>query len=347
MNLDIEALPLAALRSLLQPHGFKPLRGVKSGLSAANVFQCSNSEGDFACLRRWPTPNNLAWPAKSHAAAKLEQAHRISLIHRQLRILSDHGIDYVPRVYCNDGGDTVVSDGRDLWELTTWLPGTADYLQRPSEVRLREALAGVTRMHSVWSLDSRVAPSPTAQDRWLRLQALPGLQARSSQIEAACRDPLEQHLVAETLARVRTRWRPLLEQFAPIVEQPVRLHFVQRDVWSEHLLYDGERLSGIIDFGAARVDEPLTDLVRLLTTCEPSDTPRRRWGLEVYLQERERWGEFERGPAWGWERFQLYDEAATLLSAVQWLEWLIVEDREFNTPRAQLLNRWASFIQRL
>ncbi|MEZ6080883.1 MAG: phosphotransferase [Pirellulaceae bacterium] len=44
----------------------------------------------------------------------------------------------------------------------------------------------------------------------------------------------------------------LLPQLASSRDQPVALHFVLRDVWSDHVLFTDDRVTGIIDFGAAR-----------------------------------------------------------------------------------------------
>jgi aminoglycoside phosphotransferase (APT) family kinase protein len=157
---------------------------------------------------------------------------------------------------------------------------------------------------------------------------------------------------------------------------PTPLHFVLRDLHSQNILFDGQRLSGFIDLGAARVDLPLLDLVRMLGSLIPHDAPRRHQLLDQYLQliqpqatdgsdlqttvQPERPGQIALVAAttsWtasqDWpasqmhQHFAILDQVSTLLSAMQWCQWLTNESRLPDIDPQQAISRWLGFIRRL
>ncbi len=117
------------------------------------------------------------------------------------------------------------------------------------------------------------------------------------------------------------------------------LFFVLRDIHREHILFAGTQVSGVIDFGAARLDHPLIDLVRWLGTVYPMDVESRHLLLKLYCQTVNRPVEQQ--------LFRILDHASTLLSAMQWLQWLIVEQKQFSVAMSNILSRWALLTQRL
>jgi homoserine kinase type II len=88
-----------------------------------------------------------------------------------------------------------------------------------------------------------------------------------------------------------------------------------RDIWHDHVLYTGNRVTGIIDFGAADVTSPAADIARLLGSMVGDD--RQRWsaGLAAYESVR---------PLTDDERkaVRFFDSSGVVLSAANWLEWL-------------------------
>src|SRR5262249_9533474 len=69
-------------------------------------------------------------------------------------------------------GATFVDSGGLTWQLELWMPGSADFSSRPSEIRLRAALAALAEWHraaagfvaqnaeAAWFFTSRSGPSP-------------------------------------------------------------------------------------------------------------------------------------------------------------------------------------------
>ncbi len=310
----------------LAPLGGVPLEEIRGGLSGSRLWKCKLEHG-FACLRGWP-------PA-------VTGRQRIEEIHAAMRQLSDAGLRFTPRLYCTTQGKTIASDGQQFWELTSWLEGSADYLQAPSPAKLQAAMRALAAVHDVWARQSYPAASPTVRDRVQRLEQWLG------QFAAGGHPPLHASTAEEGRVALATwelcrAWGPsLLQSLQRLQPQPTRLQVVLRDIWSEHVLFTGDEVTGIVDFDAVRVDEPHTDVVRLLSSLEPWDRQRWKLGLQAY-QDARTTGSF----ACDLPRLELLDRSATLLSALQWLQWLGIERRQFSRPYQQLLQRWKDFVSR-
>lgn len=330
--MDHHLIPQRVAQELLQPHDVTLGQLARGGLSGARVWQADSRHGQVA-LRCWapghPTPERLG---QQHAA---------------MRRACQRGETCVPRVYSTLTGNSFCQVGQQLWELTQWMPGQADYLQRPSLDRLQAALEQLGRLHRVWSRDSPqlAGTSPTARDRYQRLQrwlaqlaALRGLPSRRSDPLGDGPGTLIPQLAEETLWQLAHRGPQLLTELRPLVDQRVGLHFVIRDIWSEHVLFTEHRVTGIIDFGAARIDEPAADVARLLGSLEPRDQTRWLTGWQAYHGV-QRLVELQ--------RVQVLDRVGGLLAAAQWLEWLVLERRQFAAPLHQLTERWQHLLQRL
>ncbi len=284
-----------------------------------------------------------------------------------MQMLTACGIAFTPGLYCSRSGNTLTTDNGRLWELTSWLPGTADYLAAPSGNRLNSAMRALAQIHHVWSLGrggmgepsarANVGGSPTLTDRLARLAAWQLRRLEPLRVLAGVSCATERQLVIATFDSLKARSEPLRQQLVCLAQQAVEQHFVLRDIWSEHVLFTGDEVTGVIDFGAARWDEPTTDLVRLLGSLEPHSPSQRRSGLAAYNRFRSELasglpGELTlpsapRFETLRWERFQILEQTATLLSAAQWLEWLVLEQRNFVQPRNELVERWRGFVERM
>jgi Ser/Thr protein kinase RdoA (MazF antagonist) len=76
---------------------------------------------------------------------------------------------------------------------------------------------------------------------------------------------------------------PRVEAMLPAVPHG-RLQPCLRDVWHDHLLFEGERLAGLIDYAAAGVDTVATDLARLLGSLVEDDEGGWQAGLKAYRE---------------------------------------------------------------
>jgi homoserine kinase type II len=119
----------------------------------------------------------------------------------------------------------------------------------------------------------------------------------------------------------------------------VPLQPVIRDIWYEHVLYEGDAVSGIIDFGAMRIDSVATDIARLLGSMVEDDQDGWQAGLNAYQSVR-------RLSADELELVRVFDSSTVLLSGLNWLQWVFAERRQFSNRRKVEL-RLEGFAARL
>jgi homoserine kinase type II len=108
----------------------------------------------------------------------------------------------------------------------------------------------------------------------------------------------------------------------PLVAREFTLQPAIRDIWHDHVLYTGDEVTGLVDFGAMRIDTPAVDVARLLGSLAGDDV--RRWQIGVAAYEGQR-------PLSPDERQAVpaLDVAGTLLGGCNWVRWVFVERREF------------------
>ena len=94
------------------------------------------------------------------------------------------------------------------------------------------------------------------------------------------------------------------------------------DIWSDHVFFEGDKVSGVIDFGAIKMDSACLDLARFLGSYGCHSDSVMKQGLEYYQLERV----LGRNDV---ELVELYDRAYVVLAGIQWLIWLGPEQRVF------------------
>jgi Ser/Thr protein kinase RdoA (MazF antagonist) len=223
----------------------------------------------------------------------------------------------------------VVSYDQSLWELTSWMPGTADFRQQPTDERLQSMMETLARFHlasAQLSLDFRT--SPNLQRRHAQLSALPRLleQIRNSGHQVAELHSLRQWILSEAhvlSAKLSAKLHPFLNALLPI--QPVI-----RDIRHEHVLFTDQHVTGIVDFGAMQTDNVALDLSRLLGSMLSDQPERWQTALNFYQRLRKLTDlEIQLIPA--------LDESGALLGAMNWLKWIEVNLRRFENWEAVVL----------
>jgi Ser/Thr protein kinase RdoA (MazF antagonist) len=315
------SIPTSIRIDLLDSNQARPIERVQTGLSESIIWKCTTPNG-LACLRAWATNHpNL---------------ERLAQIHQAMKELSDAGLSMTPKLFGTSRGQSFAADGGRFWELTTWLPGQADYLTKPSDAKLLASLSTLAAIHDVWARSARKASSPTLHDRRTRLADCLGKLAEiETRFPYIASSNFEQGLCSETCAALRQHGPRLAAELAQL-DEGATVHCVLRDIWSDHVLFTDETVTGVIDFGALRIDEPTTDLVRLLSSLEPLNASKQELGLAAYESLRKM--KIDRN------RFGVLRQVAMLLAAFQWMQWLVIERREFGTSRDALLHRWQQFI---
>ncbi len=304
----------------------EPLVGA-GGFSGSQLWRVTAASGVY-CLRRWPEETT---------------AERLAFIHSYQRHLRGAGLTFIPELAATRRGESFVEQG-GLWELAAWMPGTADYRENPSPARLTAAMQAVARIHL----------AATAMPGQHRSGTSPGIAARREKLRELSAGGIER--IEAAVARRPLGWddfaRKVCAKFrkhAPGVEQRLAdaatisgpLFPCLRDIWHDHVLFTADDVTGIIDFGAARVESPAGDIARLVGSLVGEVHHHRIWDTALAAYEATR-------PLGASQRMlvRAFDAGTLLLSGINWLTWLYLEQREFEDAAA-VTRRLAEITARL
>jgi homoserine kinase type II len=287
------------------------------------------------CLRRWPP--------------EYPDPTQLAFIHAVLLHVANRGFLRIPRPVPTTDGGSFVFDDENLWELTNWLPGRADYWPE----RRPEKLAAAMRALAEWHLAAARFPhaaasegrSPGIKDRLLQIDRLRsgGLLRLISAIDASEKSGATSPEVID-LARRLVALYPRLE---PSVRQKllavrgvgVPLQPCIRDVWHDHVLFEDDRVTGFVDFGAVKIESVAGDVARLLNSLAGDDLAAWQQGLAEYSRVRQL-SEAELSFV------DAFDESLALLSGMNWLDWVLIARRRFD-DLTSIANRIRSIVERL
>ncbi len=300
--------------------------GSRGGFSGAEIYRVE-IDSDLLCLK--------AWPERDIDADRLERMH--ALISQARRA----GLSFVPDVRNQVDGSTTAFAGGRYWDLTTWMPGAADFHRQPSPVRLAATLRALGQVHAVWQSNKQVpGPCPSIGRR---LQALADW---NKLLSSGCRlAPADipsdawRALLSDANLLVRTHTPRLEAMLMAWYRKPVRLQSCIGDVWHDHILFQGDLVSGLIDFGGARTDHPSADLGRLVGSLVADDDNAWTIALAAYRAI---------SPL-SWEEeslARLLDRTGVIVGLMNWLRWCGRGEREFVDPEAAL-RRLSELVERV
>ena len=280
--------------------------GNAGGLSGSDLWRVAASAGDLV-LR--------AWPANGPAPASLNQ------IHAWLDRLRPLGYVAVPLPGAI-GSTWFAASGR-AWELSRWLPGLADLAQPPSSSHLATMFRTLATVHEALVHESSQGPSPGMAARRDELERLLSVEFQSLRLALDRSEPDPPRWLAE-------RWLALAQAVAPLViarlrpaaEWVVDQQPCLRDVRPDHFLFQGDQLTGLVDFGAMGCDAVATDLARLLGETVGQDAPRRQVALAAYQAVRPL-------RATDAALMAAFEAANAVLGPARWVRWHFVDRREF------------------
>ena len=310
--------------SLLHARSLTPL-GNRGGFSGACLWRLECDLGSL-CLRAWPD---------GIVAESLILPHDLMMRARRANL------DFVPMLHTASTGRTCVEIAGRLWEVASWQPGRADFHAHPSTSRLRAACAALARLHLAWSGPANSAGRcPAAQRRLARAHEWLDLVASGwrAPMLGNANDPLQSvavrawELLSPAVFRVPQRLAAWVARSVPL--QPCLC-----DVWHDHLLFEGETLTGLIDYGGVKIDHVAVDLARLLGSLIGDDRELHAAGIAAYRREGLLSVEEE-------ALVKVLDETGTILGAANWLRWLYVENRQY-VDREAVARRLAALVQRM
>jgi homoserine kinase type II len=318
---------LAAYGITSPPAGVRDL-GAAGGFSGARFWKITDPRGTF-CLRRWP----VEYPT----------CERLTWIHAVLHHVARVGFTRLPLPRPTRAGATWVEHEGQLWELTPWMPGEANFHRSPRPEKLAAALHALAEFH----LAAASFPGGTGYGN------SPGVLQRLERIEHWLNGGLERLVEAMTPSiwpelypragrvfdGVRARAGSVRLALARAAELRVALQPCIRDVWHDHLLFQGDTVSGVVDFGSMASDTVACDIGRLLGSLARDDAERWNAGVAAYQQIRPM-GEAEL------ELVNCFDRSTIVLGGLNWLQWIYGENRQFSDPAA-VLRRIDEILARL
>lgn len=299
---------------------------VAGGFSGASLYAVEHlATGRRFVLKRFP------------ASATIDRCTWVHALMRQLRVA---GIDAVPEVIDRPGAPAesrtfFVDHQGGPWELVAFMPGRAT--ERPTAGQAAAAMQSLARLHvaaAAW-IDGGQTHGPVPgvirrREQARHLLALPWRQRRAA--IAGDVDPAVVAIFDKAIDVFESRdGARTLEAIAAAEAPPLPLQTVLRDVWSDHVLFDedGGRVTGIVDYHAAAVDTPATDLARLLGSwslagerCEPPLLDVWRDAIDAYEEVRPLAPAERRLIPW-------LHASGVVLGLDNWFRWTLEEGRTF------------------
>jgi Ser/Thr protein kinase RdoA (MazF antagonist) len=306
--------------------------GNAGGFSGARLWRAKSVAGDV-CLR--------AWPPGAFSPSRLQKIHDL------MQAARGAGLQFVPRLLETRTGSTWVTEAGRLWDAGSWMPGRADYHEHPSQARLEAACTALAHLHQTWTrAGCTEGPCPAVGRRLARFEDWKRL------LTSGWRPDFSNSL-DPVLAPAELAWELLQRHIDGIPDvlsgwasRRLRLQPCLCDIWHDHVLFEGEVVSGVVDYGGAKIDHVAIDLARLLGSMVEDDVEERAIGLSAYsrvcpLDEEEI------------RLVDVLDRAGTLLGLANWLVWIYKERRSFDDRRAvaarvrqlvRRVERWASLM---
>ncbi len=300
--------------------------GNRGGFSGARLWRARGPAGDF-CIR--------AWPPAGIAPNSLRDIHR--LMDRARRT----GLVFVPTVHRAGSGETVLDFNNRLWDVTAWMPGEADCYQCASPSRLANACLALARLHEAWrDVPYRQGPCPAVLRRLERFQQWQAL------LESGWRpDFTDSRLevmnpwAERAWAILPFRLSSLLNLLCPWLSFDLPLQPCLCDIWHDHVLFTGDEVTGLVDYGSVKIDHVAVDLARLLGSMVGDDKKMWAVDLDAYCRLRNL---SDKEIA----LVDVLDKTGTLLGAANWLVWIYHQGRKFENLEGAA-RRLATLVERL
>jgi Ser/Thr protein kinase RdoA (MazF antagonist) len=299
----------------VQPDGSAP-RTITVGYSGAGVWRIDATRGPFA-LRFMP----------------IEQVDpgRLAELHRLQSAVLAAGVP-APKVESNREGESFLVEPDGVWQLETWLPGECDHQEPVMPLaRITAAVQALARWHiaaeqfgrstsAVHFASGVPSPAPAVENHSRRLsQWTPERCRRIRELIDRC-DWAEFVPVARQALECLERLWPLQRRLLTMAARDVVLvQPVLADPWRAHVLFEGDRVTGLIDPFSARCDSVAVDLARFLGSAAGDDAEAWDAGVSAYDAAR-RLSNPER------MLVSVLDGSGTMLIVGYWLQAILVDD---------------------
>jgi len=146
-------------------------------------------------------------------------------------------------------------------------------------------------------------------------------------------------LAGRALEQIRHRLPDVPKELRPWMDSPLPLQPCLCDVWHDNLLFSGDTLTGLVDYGSVKIDHVAVDLARLLGSLIGDDAAKWDLGLRAYREIRPLTAS-EEGLA------RALDRTGVVLGAANWLKWLCLDQKPFEDLQA-VRQRFATLVERM
>ena len=299
--------------------------GNAGGFSGAQLWQVDCDRG-LLCLRQWPVNSqvDLDW------------------IHAILMTARSNGIP-VPVPLESRNNQTLIDCRGRSWELAPWMPGHADFNQAPSLDRLKNVIGHLANFHECTREFNLMIQSPSVGQRYELL-----LQTES--VAKQIRSKLSRtHTISPTIGieEFATRLLPaiqrsaknILPEFERFGSKRILLGAAIRDIHHDHVFFEGDTVSGIVDFGSLQVDTYCLDIARLVGSLQLHKESEGELAEPPWEEALEFYSSFHQLTGDEIELIGLLHKCNSTLGALNWLNWILVEQRNFED--------WTAIEQRL
>ncbi|MEO0529844.1 MAG: aminoglycoside phosphotransferase family protein [Planctomycetota bacterium] len=320
-------LPAATIRTAIEERlfgeegGREPIswKTAAGGLSDASVWRVERGQEAYAVRRWWKgiDPRHVAWVSAT------------------LNEVVTAGLSYVAAPVVDDDAWPLIDAVSDRWEAAPWKPGTPLDAAPPTWSAVAASVEGLVEFHRRVRNRGRcpVASRSAFVERAARLRALPTGQLRLPQSTTT---------VFPELARIAEKLSPAArdasQALEPWVNAALPLQPIHGDARPEHFLLDKDSLTGLIDFGAMRVDTPLADLARFAGELAAGDGAYRDTIVAAYS--------VASGTTVDPRAVAALDLSGAVISGANWLRWLAVPGGVSREP-ARVRERLRSILARL
>jgi len=294
--------------------------GCAGGFSGASVWRGDLHGKPLVALKAWPI---------GFRRSKLRQIHEWMLQSGRC-----DNLHFVPRVWPWETGQTIVYEAGRLWDVCTWMGGTADFSAHPNDEKLRASCRAIAQLHRAWTVPNSTVSICPAVER--RLSLLGQFDPNAPLLSAAYPE------AAAILESVRSTIRRLVPLAMAVLEpertRPGPVQPCLCDVWHDHVLFDADRVTGIVDYGSMKFDHPAVDLARWLGDVVGDEESKVRLGLDAYR---------EAGGPWepDFEFVSLLDRTGVICAGIHWMNRLSVPSDSLD--RVRLVERVRKVAGRL
>ena len=298
---------LAAKSFHVRPERVESL-GNAGGFSGAEIFRVATLNQHF-CLKRWP----VGYDRK-----------KLNWIHRVLVFAFANGCPEITKPIEIGPGVTFFEDKQNgLWELTGWAEGKQVEERSFDQRKLDSAIDFLARFHQATArFHLNFAQSRNVVMALARLKQFDSVLAAIDR-KSIPESVFDSNQINYFEQRGRSVATLLIERLTEFEYETVPVQPVIRDVRPEHFFFVNNIVSGVVDFGAMRIDSAACDLSRLFSSLKDQKEERIENAICRYSRQRNlTQTEHDLIPVMGL--------ASITVSILNWIEWVLIKNRKFD-----------------